>query len=67
MSEDAEIILIHLVRARPILWDATMDEYRRTDLKEIYWKEIAQRTEVHFTSKKYFGHITIFRKYYSKY
>ena len=38
---DAEFVLIQEVEKRPLLWDATLDVYRRADLKGPAFEEIA--------------------------
>ncbi|XP_071579431.1 uncharacterized protein [Temnothorax nylanderi] len=40
-SKDIEFTLINLVECRPILWDCTSELYKRVDLKEEVWEEVA--------------------------
>ncbi|KAJ8678343.1 hypothetical protein QAD02_014130 [Eretmocerus hayati] len=40
--KDHQILLCQLVEQRPILWDATLDSYRRANLKKPLWNEIAR-------------------------
>jgi len=40
-SKDVEFMLIELVECRPILWDCTSELYKRIDLKDAAWEEIA--------------------------
>ncbi|XP_024890229.1 uncharacterized protein LOC112466398, partial [Temnothorax curvispinosus] len=41
-SKDIEFTLINLVECRPILWDCTSELYKRVDLKEEVWEEVAR-------------------------
>lgn len=41
-TKDIECLMIEMIKQRPLLWDTTVDEYRRTDLKRAHWDEIAQ-------------------------
>ncbi|XP_077282836.1 uncharacterized protein LOC143908881 [Temnothorax americanus] len=41
-SKDIEFTLINLVVCRPILWDCTSELYKRVDLKEEVWEEVAR-------------------------
>lgn len=50
-TTESEYKLIHEVRNRPILWDVTSKDYRRIDLKEIQWEEVAKSLGLNFSSK----------------
>ncbi|KAK3922208.1 Transcription factor Adf-1 [Frankliniella fusca] len=42
-TSELEFQLIHEVRSRPILWDISLADYRRNDLKEVHWEEVANK------------------------
>lgn len=44
-------LLIHSVKNRPQLWDVSHPTYRRNDIKETLWKEIANLIGPHVTGK----------------
>jgi len=50
-TEDIECIFIEMVKQRPILWNTTLEEYRRTDLKRMHWDQIAQALGPNFTGR----------------
>lgn len=41
-SKEIEFLLIDLVECRSILWDCTSDLYKRSDLKDAVWEEVAR-------------------------
>lgn len=41
-TRDIECVMIEMVTQRPLLWDTTIEQYRRTDLKRMHWDEIAE-------------------------
>ncbi|KYM93414.1 hypothetical protein ALC62_15992 [Cyphomyrmex costatus] len=38
---DQEFLLIDAVKNRPQLWDVSHPMYRRNDIKEVLWQEVA--------------------------
>ncbi|KYM97852.1 hypothetical protein ALC62_11456 [Cyphomyrmex costatus] len=38
---DQEFLLIDAVKNRPQLWDVSHPTYRRNDIKEVLWQEVA--------------------------
>jgi len=50
-TKDIECIIIEMVKQRPILWNTTLEEYRRTDLKRMHWDQIAQALGPNFTGR----------------
>lgn len=48
-SKDIEFLLIDLVECRPILWDCTSDLYKRGDLKDAVWEEVARSLGPNFS------------------
>lgn len=62
-TKDIEYTMIQMVRERPLLWDTTKEEYRRTDLKRLHWDEIAEALGYNFTGM-YIRFIYFFSKYY---
>ena len=41
LSKEEEIRFVHEVHRRPILWDITLPEYSRSDLKAAVWDQDA--------------------------
>lgn len=52
-SKDIEFALIDLVECRPILSHCTSNLYKRADLKDAVWKEMARSLESNYSSGKY--------------
>lgn len=50
-TKDIECIMIDMVRQRPLLWDTSVPQYRRNDLKRMHWDEIAQALGPQFTGR----------------
>ncbi|XP_071580102.1 uncharacterized protein [Temnothorax nylanderi] len=50
-TKEIECILIQMVRQRPLLWDISTEEYRRTDLKRTHWDQIAEALGPKFTGE----------------
>jgi len=50
-SKDVEFMLIELVEHRPILWDCTSELYKRVDLKDAAWEEVALSLGPQFSGK----------------
>lgn len=50
-SKDEEFLLIDLVECRPILWDCISELYKRTDLKDAIWEEVARSLGSNFSGK----------------
>ncbi|XP_011687032.1 PREDICTED: uncharacterized protein LOC105449474 [Wasmannia auropunctata] len=48
-TKDVECSMIEMVKQCPLLWDTTMEQYRRTDLKRVHWDRIAQALGPKFT------------------
>lgn len=41
--------MIQMIKQCPLLWDTTIEQYRRTDLKRMHWDRIAQALGPKFT------------------
>lgn len=50
-STDQEFILIYAVKNRPQLWDVSHPTYRRNDIKETLWEEVANLISPDVTGK----------------
>lgn len=48
---ETELALVDLVCSRPILWNTSLADYRRTDLKEIQWEAIAKILDPQFSGE----------------
>lgn len=48
---EQEFLLIHAVKNRPQLWDVSHPMYRRNDIKETLWQEVANFIGPHVTGK----------------
>ncbi|XP_039304295.1 uncharacterized protein LOC105196893 isoform X1 [Solenopsis invicta] len=51
ISTDQEVLLIDAVKNRPHLWDVSHPMYKRTDLKETLWQEVADIVGPHATAE----------------
>lgn len=50
-SKDVEFMLLNLIECRPILWDCTSELYKRADLKDAAWEEVASSLGPRFSGK----------------
>lgn len=50
-TKETEFMLIELVECRPILWDSTSELYKRIDLKDAVWEEVARSLGSQFSGK----------------
>ena len=48
---EQEFLLIDAVKSRPYLWDVSHPMYRRTDVKDTLWQEVADVVGPHVTGK----------------
>ncbi|KYQ54811.1 hypothetical protein ALC60_06318, partial [Trachymyrmex zeteki] len=48
-TKDIKCTMIEMVRQCPLLWDTTIEQYRRIDLKRTHWDRIAQAVGSKFT------------------
>lgn len=58
---EKEILLIQLVQSRPILWDPTIEEYKRADKKRGKWDEIVAAMGPGYTGKQISMCLHLFR------
>lgn len=50
-TKDVEFMLVDLVECKSILWDYTFELYKRVDLKNAAWEEVARSLGPNFSGK----------------
>jgi len=50
-TTEQKFLLIHEVKNRPHLWDVSHPMYRRNDIKETLWQEVADLIGLHISNK----------------